>query len=70
MLHIIQFVYLILLGVYAFVSGIGLYHAFKYGFQGDATKPMAILYCVVSFILIYFSAKYVFWAVDWDNFFL
>lgn len=50
------------------IIGIAItWHLFKYGIKGDASKVMAIIFIILSVILIVFSIlAYV--NVDWDAF--
>lgn len=55
-----QIIYLIFLIFFMTYSAFGLYHAFRFGFQGDLTLISTILYIIVSLILIIISWGIVF----------
>lgn len=60
-------VYGIVVLVFVVLSGVILYHLIRFGFFGDATKFMIIIFAVVGILLIVMSAIYVFstpWTQD------
>ncbi|HLC38771.1 MAG TPA: hypothetical protein VJJ80_01440 [Patescibacteria group bacterium] len=52
---ILLLAYLAFLLGFIIISGLGLYHLWKYGFRGDMTKIVMITYIVVTGIIIFFS---------------
>ena len=57
-----------MVGVIIFLSfgGVIVYHLRRYGFIGDATKPMAAIFFLVTAVIIIASAVNLF-QTDWDN---
>ncbi|MEK9156439.1 MAG: hypothetical protein AAB360_04075 [Patescibacteria group bacterium] len=48
-------IYLIFLIGYALYSAVGIYHLWRFGYVGDLTKPVIVVYCFVSLAVIGFS---------------
>lgn len=64
-MNIVQWLYILILVIFGVYSSITIYHSLRFGFKGDATKPMTLIYLIVSGLIIYFSCKYIFLA-EWD----
>lgn len=63
-MNIVQWLYILVLVIFGVYSSITIYHALRFGFRGDATKPMTVIYLIISALIIYFSWKYVF-GTEW-----
>lgn len=44
--------YIIFLLVFAVYSGVGIYHLLRFGYVGDLTKPIALVYLLLSGLVI------------------
>jgi len=66
-MSIILILYLIYIFGFIVFSVLGLYHLWKYGFQGDITKIVMATYVIVSFLIILFSLVIIM-MLDWGSF--
>lgn len=58
-------IYLVFVAVFAVMGAIGVYHALRYGFRRDATRPMTALFLIIGMVMIIISALYVFNVAEW-----
>ena len=62
-------IYFVLLLAFIFFSASVIYHLFRFGYVGDLTRPVAILYTVISLIIIIISLILILtrnWPVGFD----
>ncbi len=56
---VIYLIYAVLLLTFLVLSGFAVFHAFKYSYISPRTKPITIVFIVVSVVLVAISAYFV-----------
>jgi len=63
---ILLIIYLLFLVGFIVFSILGLYHLWRYGFQGDMCKIVMITYSIVSGLIIFFSLMIIL-TLNWSG---
>lgn len=48
-------IYILILLVFASYSAIGIYHLWRFGYIGDLTRPVIVIYVAISLFIIIYS---------------
>ncbi|MFC1686463.1 hypothetical protein ACFLZS_00955 [Patescibacteria group bacterium] len=59
-------IYILFLIVYIIFALFAIYHVQRFGFIGDATKYVSIIFVILSLAIIIFTGFYIF-SVDWSQ---
>lgn len=59
-------IYILLLLIYFVYSFAAVYHLFRYGYAGDLTRPIALIYIILSAVIIIFTIIFLL-GRDWSN---
>lgn len=65
----ILLIYVLIVIAYAIYSVLGIYHLWRFGYIGDLTKPVIIVYISISLLMILFSVAVILtrpWPIEFN----